>query len=152
MLEIHLPSPVTRERLRASPAADHIDEFAGWLHARGYRPATIDFVLRALAGWTDWMLAAGFTAQDLPSGLEACKAALKVEQHVPYQRGPNQQSLFRPRQCSFDSCAKRGSLHSRRRSPLPTGNKTLTSTLETWPCQSSDHGRRFYLRCRHRCC
>ena len=93
MLEIHLSSPVTRERLRAGPAADHIDEFAGWLHARGYRPATIDFVLRALAGWTDWMLAAGFTAQDLPSGLEACKAALKVEQHVPYQRGPNQRSL-----------------------------------------------------------
>jgi hypothetical protein len=27
-------------------------------------PITIDTLLRSLAGWTDWMLAAGFTAQD----------------------------------------------------------------------------------------
>jgi site-specific recombinase XerD len=93
MLNTHLQSPVTRERLRAGPAADHIDEVADWLHDSGYRPVTIEFVLRALAGWSDWMLAAGFTAHDLPSGLEACRAALEVEPHVPYQRGPNQQSI-----------------------------------------------------------
>jgi hypothetical protein len=46
------------------PAADHIDSFADWLHRHGYRPITIDTLLRSLAGWTDWMLAAGFTAQD----------------------------------------------------------------------------------------
>jgi integrase/recombinase XerD len=46
------------------PAADHIDSFADWLHRQGYRPITIDTLLRSLAGWTDWMLAAGFTAQD----------------------------------------------------------------------------------------
>ncbi len=93
MLDTHLQSPVTRERLRAGPAADHIDEFADWLHHRGYRPTTIDGSLRSLAAWTDWMRATGVRAQDLLSGFEACKAALEVEQHVHYHRGPNQQSL-----------------------------------------------------------
>jgi site-specific recombinase XerD len=93
MLETHLPSPVTRERLRAGPAADQIDAFADWLHCKGYTPTTIDGLLRSLAGWTDWMLAAGFTAQDLLCGFEACKAALEVEEHVRYRRGPHQQSL-----------------------------------------------------------
>ena len=93
MLETHLRSPVTRERLRAGPAADQVDAFADWLHGKGYTPTTIVCLLRSLAGWTDWMLAAGFTAQDLLSGFEACKAALEVEEHVRYRRGPNQQSV-----------------------------------------------------------
>ncbi len=41
MLETHLKSPVTRERLRAGPAADHIDGFADWLHRCGYAPSTL---------------------------------------------------------------------------------------------------------------
>jgi integrase/recombinase XerD len=93
MLETYLNSPVTRRRLRAGPAADRIDDFADWLHRHGYRPITIDTLLRSLAGWTDWMLAAGFTAQDLLPGFEACKMALKEEQHVRYRRGANHQSV-----------------------------------------------------------
>ena len=93
MLETHLRSPVTRERLRAGPAADQVDAFADWLHGKGYTPTTIVCLLRSLAGWTDWMLAAGFTAQDLFSGFEACKAELEVEGHVRYRRGPNRQSV-----------------------------------------------------------
>jgi integrase/recombinase XerD len=46
MLETHLKSPVTRGRLRAGPAADHIDGFADWLHRCGYTPTTIDWMLR----------------------------------------------------------------------------------------------------------
>ena len=65
MLETHSNSPVTRRRLRTGPAADHIDAFADWLHQNGYKPISITPLLRSLAGWTDWMLAAGFTAQDL---------------------------------------------------------------------------------------
>ena len=42
MLETHLRSPVTQERLRAGPAADHIDAFADWLNCKGYTPTTID--------------------------------------------------------------------------------------------------------------
>jgi site-specific recombinase XerD len=93
MLETHLKSSVTQRRLRAGPAADHIDGFADWLHRHGYRPITIDTLLRSLAGWTDWMLAAGFTAQDLFPGFEACKVALEEEQHVRYRRGPNHHSV-----------------------------------------------------------
>jgi Transaldolase/Fructose-6-phosphate aldolase len=64
MLETHLNSPVARRRLRTGPAADHIDAFADWLHLHGYRPTSINNLLRSLAAWTDWMLAAGFTAQE----------------------------------------------------------------------------------------
>jgi hypothetical protein len=42
MLEHHLKSPVTRQRLRSGPIADHVDSFADWLHRGGYKPASID--------------------------------------------------------------------------------------------------------------
>lgn len=93
MLETHLKSPVTRRRLRAGPAADHIDGFSDWLHRCGYAPAGIDWMLRCLAGWSDWMLAGGFTTQDLAPGLEACKMALEKKRHVHYSRGANRHSL-----------------------------------------------------------
>jgi integrase/recombinase XerD len=93
MLETHLKSPVTRGRLRAGPAADYIDGFANWLHGCGYAPATIDTMLRCLAGWTDWMLASGFSAQELLQGFEACKVALQQKRRVLYSRGANRQSL-----------------------------------------------------------
>ena len=51
MLETHLRSPVTQRRLRSGPAADHVDRFADWLRSRGYRPRSIEDVLRALAGF-----------------------------------------------------------------------------------------------------
>lgn len=93
MLEAHLNSPVTRRRLRMGPAADHIDAFADWLHLQGYRPISIDTLLRSLAGWTDWMLSAGFTAQSLLPGFEACRSAIEEEPHVRYHRGPNCHSV-----------------------------------------------------------
>lgn len=93
MLDTHLKSPVTRRRLRSGPAADHIDGFAAWLHRRGYRPATLDAVLRSLAGWTDWMRAAGFGAHDMLAGFGACAAALRELPRVRHRRGPNRKSL-----------------------------------------------------------
>lgn len=93
MLEHHLNSPVTRQRLRSGPAADHIDGFADWLHRHGYRPVTIDTTLRSLAGWTDWMLAAGLTAQDGLEGVASCAAELQAHRRVRHCRGPNDHSL-----------------------------------------------------------
>jgi integrase/recombinase XerD len=93
MLETHLKSPVTRRRLRAGPAADHIDGFADWLHRCGYAPTTTDWMLRCLAGWTDWMLAGSFSAQELLPAFEACKVALQEKRRVLYSRGANRQSL-----------------------------------------------------------
>jgi integrase/recombinase XerD len=91
MLETHLNSPVTRRRLRTGLAADHIDAFADWLHLDGYKPISITNLLRSLAGWTDWMRAAGFTAQAFVPGFEACKVAMQGKQR--YRRGPTQHSL-----------------------------------------------------------
>jgi integrase/recombinase XerD len=93
MLETHLSSPITRQRLRTGAAAEHIDAFADWLHVNGYKPTSIDNSLTSLAAWTDWMLTSGFTAHDLLSGFEACKLAVSKEQRVRYSRGPNQQSI-----------------------------------------------------------
>src|SRR5208283_2770610 len=93
MLDAHLKSPVTRQRLRSGPAADHVDGFADWLHCSGYRPVTIDTTLRSLAGWTDWMRAAGFTAHDMLAGFDACTAELRVRQRARHRRGPNRKSL-----------------------------------------------------------
>jgi hypothetical protein len=72
MLDAHVPSPVTRARLRAGLAGDHIDAFAEWLHGRGYRPKTLVQRLCSLASWTDWMRAAGFTTRELLQGFTAC--------------------------------------------------------------------------------
>src|SRR5437667_12861073 len=93
MLETHLTSSVTQRRLRTGPASDHIDAFADWLHLHGYKPISITPLLRSLAGWTDWMLAAGFTAQSLLAGFEACKLAMQTEKRVLHSRGPNHHSL-----------------------------------------------------------
>jgi integrase/recombinase XerD len=93
MLETHLDSPVTRRRLRTGVAADHIDAFADWLHLQGYRPTSIDNGLTSLAAWSDWMQTAGFTADELLPGFEACKLAVGKQQRVRYCRGPNQQSV-----------------------------------------------------------
>lgn len=93
MLDAHLGSPVTRQRLRSGPAAGHVDGFAAWLHRRGYRPATLDTTLRSLAGWTDWMRSAGFGAHDVLAGLDACVAALRERPRVRHGRGPNGKSL-----------------------------------------------------------
>src|SRR5947199_10592263 len=94
MLETHLSSSITRQRLRTGAAAEYIDAFADWLHLNGYKPTSIDNGLTSLAAWTDWMLTAGFTAHDLLSGFEACKLALGTEQRFRYSRGPTQLSVI----------------------------------------------------------
>jgi site-specific recombinase XerD len=93
MFDDHLSSPVTRERLRSGPAADYVDHFVDWLHGRGYRPATIETLLLALASWTDWMRAAGFMADDALAAFEACKAYVERQPHARNQRGVSRRSL-----------------------------------------------------------
>jgi integrase/recombinase XerD len=93
MLETHLRSPVTQRRLRSGPAADHIDHFADWLCGQGYRPRSIEDLLRALASWTEWMCAKGFTAGDVLLAFSASRAALEEQRRVRYRRGINQNSL-----------------------------------------------------------
>lgn len=93
MLEDHLQSPVTRQRLRAGPIADHVDGFADWLHHQGYQPVCVDQSLRALAAWADWLGQAGFTAHDAIAALKACQTLLARGERVRYARGPSRLSL-----------------------------------------------------------
>lgn len=93
MLEDHLASPITRQRLRSGPAGAHIDAFADWLHYHAYQPASVTTMLRSLAGWTDWMQHSGLTVHDAADGLAACKASLVASARVHYSRGPNKNSL-----------------------------------------------------------
>jgi hypothetical protein len=93
MLEHHLNSPITRQRLRSGPIADQVDGFADWLHRCGYKPASIDSTLRSLAGWADWMQSAGFTVQDCLAGFAACTTELQAGRRVRYCRGPTNHSL-----------------------------------------------------------
>lgn len=112
MLETHLHSPVTRRRLRTGPAADHIDVFADWLHINGYKPVSIDLLLRSLAGWTDWLLVRGFTAQDLLPGFGACKLAIKTDSAFATAAGPIT-IQWRPQRCSSGSFNIRVPFHFR---------------------------------------
>ena len=99
MLEDHLASPVTRSRLRSGPAAGYVDDFADWLHHRDYKPTTIEPALRALAGWTDWMRDAGFSACELLAGYKACKAAFdRKRRRRRRYRAPSNYSLVVARQ------------------------------------------------------
>jgi integrase/recombinase XerD len=123
MLETHLESPVTRRRLRTGPAADHIDAFTDWLHLHGYKPVSIDLLLRSLAGWTDWLLTKDFTAQDLLPGFEACKLAIKDEQRVHYSRGPNRDSVKA-------AAVFIRFLQNQGKVPLPA---TPATAIEIWP-------------------
>jgi integrase/recombinase XerD len=93
MLETYLDSPVTQQRLRTSPAADHIDAFADWLHVQGYKPVSIHNLLIALAGWTDWMVDAGFSSQDLLPGFEACRLSAAKERCAHPRHRPRRQSV-----------------------------------------------------------
>ena len=92
MLETHLKSPVTRRRLSTGPAADHVEAFADWLRLQGYTPATVESLLRSLAGWTDWMTTGCLAAQDFLLAFEECGLAVRKER-VHYSRGPNSHSI-----------------------------------------------------------
>ena len=93
MLDTHLAPHATCRRLRAGPAADHIDDFADWLHRRGYRPAVLRNKLRSFAAWTDWLKLIGMTGTDFIDGLRECESYIGMRSRARYQRGPNKESL-----------------------------------------------------------
>jgi len=127
MLEAHLHSPVTRRRLREGLAADHIDGFANWLNLSGYRPISVEGLLRSLAGWTDWMLANGFGARDFLRGLEACKLAVHKAPRVRYDRVPKRHSIT-PAALFIRFLQQQGEL------PLPPAPpRACSARVRLWP-------------------
>jgi len=131
MLETHLYSPVTRCRLLNGPAADHVDAFADWLHSQGYKAISIKHSMTALAGWTDWMLTAGFTAQDLLPGYEACKSFINSEQHVSYRGGPCRKSMTAA-EIFLRFLQQRGAISKPVGPPRPSDQWPILSEFRSW--------------------
>jgi len=52
-------------------AKPYVYGFENWLQDHGYTPSTIEEKVRLLAGWTDWMHAAGFALDNVLDGLTA---------------------------------------------------------------------------------
>ena len=78
MLEDHLKSPITRQRLLAGPFSPFLDLYADGLHAQGYSPISITSSLRSLACWTDWMREHGFTT-DTSAVARVCPLTLAID-------------------------------------------------------------------------
>ncbi len=93
MLEKHVHAATTRRRLRSGLAANHVDNFAEWLHARDYKTRTVFRLLQSLAAWTDWLAVTGRSSSDFVSGYRDCSRYVQSTPHVLYSRGPNQDTL-----------------------------------------------------------
>jgi len=93
MLEDYVSARITRKRLNSGPAANHIDDFSDWLHARGYQKRCLFRMLQSFAGWTDWLTKTGRTAEDFAEGLQECTKHFTSAPHIPYERGPRRESL-----------------------------------------------------------
>lgn len=93
MLEDHVRAAITRRRLYAGPAANHVDDFAEWLHNRGYKHRSLFRMLQSFAAWTDWLTQTGRSAADFSEGLDACARYVLSVSQFPYQRGPKRESL-----------------------------------------------------------
>ena len=93
MLEDHVSAKITRKRLNSGPAANHVDDFSDWLHARGHSKQSLFRMLQSFAGWTDWLTKTGRTAEDFAEGLQECRKHFTSAPHIPYERGPRRESL-----------------------------------------------------------
>ena len=93
MLEDHVSARITRKRLNSGPAANHVDDFSDWLHARGYQKRSLFRMLQSFAGWTDWLTKTGRTPEDFAEGLQECAKHFASAPHIPYERGPRRESL-----------------------------------------------------------
>ena len=93
MLEQYVSAEITRRRLYSGPAANHVDDFANWLHARGYEKRALFRRLQSFAAWTDWLARNHKTSGDFAEGLQECTKHVMSVPHVPYERGPKRESL-----------------------------------------------------------
>ena len=93
MLEDHVSAKITLKRLKGGPAANHVDDFSDWLHARGQSKRSLFRMLQSFAGWTDWLKKTGRTDEDFAEGLQECTKHFMSALHIPYERGPRRESL-----------------------------------------------------------
>jgi site-specific recombinase XerD len=93
MLEKHIQTSVTIKRLRDGVAAPYIDEFAVWMHSKGFKPVVLELRLRSLAAFTDWMKANRYSINELIEAIDACKCELGKGRKLN-SRGPNIDSII----------------------------------------------------------
>ena len=60
----------------------YVDGFEDWLRDHGYTPSTIEEKVRLLAGWTNWMHAAGFALDNILDGLAASAAVFRGKKSI----------------------------------------------------------------------
>jgi integrase/recombinase XerD len=60
----------------------YVGGFEDWLRNHGYTPSTIKEQVRLLAGWTNWMHAAGFAFDNVLDGLTASAAIFKGKKSI----------------------------------------------------------------------
>ena len=92
MLEKHLKSTVTQNRLRISIAAKWMDSFPEWLYQQGFKPIVIDQKLRSLANFLEWMKYNNFQLNEIVKAKEKCKKEL-AKGRVLHSFGPNKESI-----------------------------------------------------------
>jgi len=63
MLDFYIESDSKRRQLRQCPGGEHVDGFAGWLHAAGYRRRPAQLALRAAAHLGYWAAARGIPTE-----------------------------------------------------------------------------------------
>jgi integrase/recombinase XerD len=93
MLEKHLQTPVTINRLRDGVAGPYMDEFSLWMHLKGFKPVVLELRLRSLAAFTDWMKDNRYSINELIEAIDACKCELKKGRKLN-SRGPNIDSII----------------------------------------------------------
>jgi len=93
MLEDHVGAAITRRRLYSGPAANHVDDFAEWLHNRGHNKRSVFRKLQSFAAWTDWLTKTGRSTAHFLEGLDACTRYVLSGSQFPYQPGPKRESL-----------------------------------------------------------
>jgi len=131
MLETHLSAASTQRRLRSGPASTHIDEFADWLHARGYKRWTLVKLLQSLAGWTDWLNETGKAGERLQDGLRRCEEYVKSLPRVRYRFGPNSNSL-RAARIFLQFLRERGLIPPGAETPSADLRCALLGEFRTW--------------------
>lgn len=65
-------------RLQAGMAADHAEDFAGWLRERRYTPLTIIELMRLLASWTHWARENGYALSTIREAHAASFALIEA--------------------------------------------------------------------------
>ena len=105
-------------------AKPYVDGFEIWLQDHGYTPSTIEEKVRLLAGWTDWMHAAGFAFDNILDGLTASATVFTGKKSLRAYVGAGR--LF------IRYLRDRGILPEPIQRPLPTDIWPLLAAFRQW--------------------